>query len=61
MKSSTKFQDKNKIFNFIEKNKELFKKNKRVDWLCSFCNNINYSFRVKCNRCGASKDVSNYI
>ena len=59
--SSTKFQEKNKIFYFIQKNKNLFKKNKRVDWLCSFCNNINYSFRVKCNRCGASKEVSNYI
>ena len=59
--SSTKFQEKNKIFYFIQKNKNLFKKNRRVDWLCSFCNNINYSFRVKCNRCGASKEVSNYI
>ena len=59
--SSTKFQEKNKIFYFIQKNKNLFKKNKKVDWICSFCNNINYSFRVKCNRCGASKEVSNYI
>lgn len=59
--SSAKSQEKNKIFYFIQKNKNLFKKNKRVDWICSFCNNINYSFRVKCNRCGASKEVSNYI
>ena len=58
---STKFEEKNKIFYFIQKNKNLFKKNKKVDWICSFCNNINYSFRVKCNRCGASKEISNYI
>ena len=59
--SSNKFQEHNKIFYFLQKNKNLFKKNKKVDWLCSFCNNLNYSFRIKCNRCGASKDVSNYI
>lgn len=37
-----------------------FRKNKKDDWYCSFCNNLNYSFRVKCNRCGASKEYSDY-
>lgn len=60
MGASAKFQDKNKIFYFIQKNKNLFKKNKKIDWICSFCNNINYSFRVKCNRCGASNEISTY-
>ncbi len=22
------------------------------DWICNYCNNLNFSFRVKCNRCG---------
>ena len=29
------------------------------DWICSFCNNLNYSFRTKCNRCKISKEESN--
>jgi len=35
-------------------------KNKKIkkDWNCPFCNNLNYSFRVKCNRCGANKELS---
>lgn len=26
------------------------------DWLCSFCKNLNFSFRIKCNRCQAAKE-----
>ena len=22
------------------------------DWICFYCNNLNFSFRIKCNRCG---------
>ena len=22
------------------------------DWICIYCNNLNFSFRIKCNRCG---------
>ena len=22
------------------------------DWICLYCNNLNFSFRIKCNRCG---------
>ena len=25
------------------------------DWICPFCNNLNYSFRNKCNRCKKPK------
>jgi hypothetical protein len=28
------------------------------DWTCSKCNNLNFSFRNKCNRCGIPKEVS---
>lgn len=25
------------------------------DWICFFCNNLNFSFRMKCNKCGVLK------
>ena len=28
------------------------------DWTCSNCNNLNFSFRVKCNRCDIAKEQS---
>ena len=28
---------------------------RKGDWLCNFCNNINFSFRIKCNLCGRDK------
>ena len=28
------------------------------DWTCSNCNNLNFSFRVKCNRCELAKEQS---
>jgi hypothetical protein len=28
------------------------------DWTCFDCNNLNFAFRVKCNRCGLPKEVS---
>ena len=28
------------------------------DWTCFHCNNLNFAFRTKCNRCGLPKDVS---
>lgn len=30
----------------------------KQDWICSFCNNRNFSFRKKCNRCQARKEES---
>ena len=29
------------------------------DWTCSKCNNLNFSFRNKCNRCGLPKELNN--
>ena len=28
---------------------------KKGDWICRFCQNLNFSFRMKCNRCKACK------
>ena len=52
--------------NKYEKNNNKIKKKKKInklknynikkgDWLCPKCNNINFSFRVKCNICGINK------
>lgn len=30
----------------------------KKDWICIFCNNLNYSFRTKCNRCKIGKEES---
>ena len=52
------------ILNYLKKNECLFKinkvnkTNKKNDWYCSFCNNLNYSFRVKCNRCNTLRESS---
>ena len=32
--------------------------NKKEDWLCSYCQNLNYSFRTICNRCRIPKVYS---
>ena len=49
-------------YEFIPKNFNLNKENKivnkKVDWICSFCRNLNYSFRTKCNRCKVSREDS---
>ena len=28
---------------------------RKGDWGCKKCNNLNFSFRIKCNRCGVEK------
>ena len=28
---------------------------RKGDWLCQFCNNLNFSFRIVCNKCGKGK------
>ena len=45
-KSKNKNKNKNKKINFEER---------KGDWLCLFCNNLNFSFRTKCNRCKMAK------
>ena len=32
--------------------------NKKGDWICSYCKNLNYSFRTICNRCRIPKVYS---
>ena len=31
------------------------------DWICMYCNNFNFSFRVKCNRCGLLRKSTSHI
>ena len=38
-------------------NKKIFKI-REGDWNCFNCNNLNFSFRTKCNRCGMTKIIS---
>ena len=50
----------NKIF-FFNPNPNIIINNVRdqkKDWICSFCKNLNYSFRTKCNRCKVKKEDS---
>ena len=47
--------------NYVEnKNRMSHKKNKfprekKMDWVCPLCHNLNYAFRTKCNRCKIPK------
>jgi hypothetical protein len=61
---------KNKFDNMNKKNMQNSKKegkNKKHfevragDWNCKKCNNLNFSFRNKCNRCGIPKELNNEI
>ena len=45
-------RQKNHLFNYKPK-KEI--KERKGDWLCIKCNNLNFSFRKKCNMCGTDK------
>ena len=52
---------KNKFSNGNKKNKQKGKKFFEVregDWRCNQCNNLNFSFRNKCNRCNLPKELS---
>ena len=40
-----------------QKNKKFFEV-REGDWRCSNCNNLNFSFRNKCNRCSLPKELS---
>ena len=40
------------------KNMYINNRDKKNDWFCSFCNNLNFSFRNKCNKCKVSKESS---
>ena len=57
---------KNKFDNNDKKNGQNLKKEKNKkhfeiragDWTCNKCNNLNFSFRNKCNRCGLPKELN---
>ena len=34
------------------------KRDQKQDWICTFCKNLNFSFRTKCNRCKVKKEES---
>ena len=38
------------------KNKHKSIKERKGDWICILCNNLNFSFRTKCNRCKVAKE-----
>ena len=52
----------NKIFFFNpnqnQNNNVNIVRDKKKDWICTFCQNLNYSFRTKCNRCKIKKEDS---
>ncbi len=48
----------NKNINNNVNNNIYFYRDQKKDWICSFCNNLNFSFRTKCNRCKVSKEFS---
>jgi len=51
------YSNENSNSNFRKKTK--YKKHFKVrfgDWICPKCENLNFSFRIKCNRCGLSKE-----
>ena len=45
----------NNLFLFNNLN---FYRDQKNDWVCTFCNNLNFSFRTKCNRCKVNKEES---
>ena len=64
-----KMNAKNKFDN-NKKNLQNMKKEGKVkkpfevragDWTCTKCNNLNFSFRNKCNRCGIPKEISDKL
>ncbi len=57
----------NEINNFLYNNNYKIRKRMRPftertgDWFCSSCKNLNFAFRVICNRCHLSKEESEKI
>ena len=57
-KTKNKYDKKNAQYNKKDgKNKRHFEV-RAGDWTCSKCNNLNFSFRNKCNRCGLPKECN---
>ena len=60
-KKENQTNPKNKFSSGNKKNKQKGKKYFEVregDWRCNQCNNLNFSFRNKCNRCNLPKELS---
>ena len=59
---TNKFDDKESIIwysiNKIEKNTKLPFEIRKGDWICLYCNNFNFSFRKRCNRCRLLKQMN---
>ena len=55
--SFNKYNFKNYIENKnrIAHKKNKFPREKKVDWVCPLCHNLNYAFRTICNRCKIPK------
>lgn len=73
MKNSDIFKDENIFHYFSIDNNKINQANqnkdtkpkkqlsvRQGDWACKQCNNLNFSFRDKCNRCGMAKEVVGY-
>ena len=68
-KNNTDKKDDKKAIKFVNKYDKLpennykFKhkniKERKGDWFCKICNNLNFAFRTECNRCKAPKDKNN--
>lgn len=43
----------------IRKNTKSNTQNRAEDWVCMVCNNLNFSFRKKCNRCKTQTRLQN--
>ena len=46
-------------FNKVYKRKQNTFTEREGDWICNNCKNLNFSFRVECNRCKLPKDSEN--
>ena len=53
------FQQKNEKVKipFQKKKKQNNIKERKGDWVCQFCSNINFAFRTICNRCKGKKEI----
>ena len=59
---SSNYNNNIKKMNYNEyQKKKIYNKIKGNDWVCSFCKNLNYSFRVKCNRCNSLREVADIL
>ena len=68
-KNNTDKKDDKKIikifnkYNKLPENNYKFKhknfKERKGDWFCKICNNLNFAFRTECNRCKVPKEKNN--